>query len=111
MNLEAPLANFGLSEANTDIGETAPYADATAQLIGGSCLRTETGVSASSDGTHGKMLVELVFTCDDASKVTGLQTGLFAAYSGFEHIDAVALSDAGQNAVELTRSATLLTLP
>lgn len=111
VSLESPLANYGLSETETDLGDTTRYADQTAELIGGECLRTERSVSARSDGQHGQMVIDLTFSCDDASVITGVKVLAFDAFSGFEEIDAVALTDSGQSAVSLSPANPVIQFP
>jgi type IV secretory pathway VirB10-like protein len=111
ISLESPLANYGLSETETDLGDTARYADQTAELIGGDCPRTERSVSARSDGQHGKMVIDLTFACDDASIISGVKVLAFDAFSGFDEIDAVALTDSGQNADSLSAANPVIQFP
>lgn len=112
VSLEAPLANFGLSEAETDLGDSSVYADQAVTLNGeGDCLRTERSVGAQSDGQHGRMTIDLTFTCGDASKVTGVDATALNAFDGFSEIDAVILTEADQAATTLTKTNTVIEFP
>ena len=111
VSLEAPLANFGLSETETNLGDSSVYADQAVKLNGGNCLRTERSVGAQSDGQHGKMTIDLSFNCDDASEVTGIDATALTAFAGFSEIDAVILTETDQAAATLTKTSTVISFP
>ncbi len=111
VSLEAPLANFGLNESDTEIENSSLYTDSLVTLVGGdACTRSEASVMARSNGDHGNMAIDLLYACPDVKAVTAIDVTVFSAFSGFEDIDAVVLTDAGQSASELTPDAARLTL-
>ncbi|MEZ5946406.1 MAG: DUF2796 domain-containing protein [Hyphomonas sp.] len=105
MTLEAPLANFGLSESDPP-GDTdaEAYADNLAEPMGPTrCEETERSVTARSTGSHGAMTVSIVWRCKKIERIEGMRFNIFNLYPGFRHIDAVYLGpDGHQAAQELT---------
>ncbi len=105
VSLDAPLANFGLSETKVPEGEKAEkYADGIAEPIGPTvCEETERSITGRTDGAHGAMTVSVVWRCRKIERVEGMQIHVFDIYPAFEHIDAIYLGPDGQQvAKELT---------
>jgi len=105
ISLDAPLANFGLSETKVPEGEKAEkYADGIAEPIGPTtCEETERSITGRTDGAHGAMTVSVVWRCRKIERVEGMQVHVFDIYPAFEHIDAIYLGPDGQQvAKELT---------
>ena len=107
VTLDAPLANFGLSESSTPQGTKAEaYATGIAEPMGPTeCEETERSVTGRSDGDHGAMTISVVWRCKKIDRVEGMQVNVFKLYPGFEHLDAIYLGpDGAQVAKELTPS-------
>ena len=105
VTLDAPLANFGLSEATAPQGTKAEkYARGIAEPLGPTdCEQTEQSVTARTDGAHGAMTVSVVWRCKQIDRVEGMQIKVFELYPGFEHIEAIYLGPNGEQvAKELT---------
>lgn len=109
VSLDAPLANFGLSETKVPEGPKAEkYAEGIVEPIGPTvCEETERSITGRTDGTHGAMTVSVVWRCKKIDRVEGMQVNVFERYPAFEHIDAIYLGPEGQQvAKELTPSDT-----
>jgi len=102
VTFESPTANFGFSEAASDLPEGNTVGEDTFAVIGGECLNEMTNVSAVSDGQHGSVSIEKRYSCSNIDGVSAVRVTAFEAYSGFETVDAVYLTDADQVAAELT---------
>ncbi|MEL6861616.1 MAG: DUF2796 domain-containing protein [Pseudomonadota bacterium] len=111
ISLEGALANFGLDETIRELDDTAPYTDGIVAVQGGECVRDTASASIRPIGDHGNMMIDLTYTCSAIDSLTGIDVTGFANFSGFEQVDAVFLSDAGQTAESLTASDTVLDLP
>ena len=57
------------------------------------------------------MTIDLTFTCEDASKVTGVDATALTAFAGFSEIDAVILTETDQTAATLTKAKTVIEFP
>ncbi len=108
--LEAPMANFGFSESASEIPADHTLTEDTVALIGGACAQTAKAVSVDSDGHHGSITVDLTYTCTRPDAVSAVQFTAFESYPGFEHVDAIYLTETGQKAAELTVNAATLVL-
>jgi hypothetical protein len=109
VSLDAPLANFGLSETKVPKGAKAEkYAEGIVEPIGPTvCEETERSITGRTDGTHGAMTVSVVWRCKKIDRVEGMLVHVFDLYPAFEHIDAIYLGPDGQQvAKELTPSDT-----
>ncbi|RAN39679.1 DUF2796 domain-containing protein [Hyphomonas sp. GM-8P] len=109
VSLDAPLANFGLSEAKVPEGAKAErYAEGIVEPIGPTvCEETERSITGRTDGAHGAMTVSVVWRCRKIDRVEGMLVHVFELYPAFEHIDAIYLGPEGQQvAKELTPSDT-----
>lgn len=105
VTLDAPLANFGLSESSAPTGTKAEkYADGIAVPLGPTeCEETERSVTARSDGAHGALTISVVWRCKKINRVEGLRVDVFKTYPAFEHLDAIYLGPEGEQvARELT---------
>lgn len=111
ISLEGALANFGLDETIRDLPDTAPYTDGVVALQGGDCSRDSASASIRPIGDHGNLMIDLTYTCAAIDDLTGIDVTGFANFSGFEEVDAVVLTDAGQTADTLTGAKTVLDLP
>jgi Protein of unknown function (DUF2796) len=109
--LISPLANFGLSESD-GVFTDAVLAELPGliELAGGDCAANapEAEVDTSSGHTDGH--VHITWTCGNPDAVSALRFPGFAAFSGFERVNAVYVTDAAQKAGELTPSASELSL-
>ena len=109
VTLDAPLANFGLSETKVPEGKKAEkFAEGIVEPIGPTvCEETERSTTGRTDGTHGAMTVSVAWRCKKIDRVEGMRVHIFERYPGFEHIDAIYLGPEGQQvAKELTPSDT-----
>jgi hypothetical protein len=109
VSLDAPLANFGLSETKVPEGKKAEkFAEGIVEPIGPTvCEETERSITGRTDGTHGAMTVSVVWRCKKIDRVEGMLVHVFDLYPAFEHIDAIYLGPDGQQvAKELTPSDT-----
>jgi hypothetical protein len=105
LTLDAPLANFGLSESKAPSGtKSEEYANGIAEPIGPTeCEETERSVTGRTDGSHGAMTISVVWRCAKIDRVEGMQIHLFDLYPAFQHVDAIYLGPAGEQvAKELT---------
>nr|WP_321442426.1 DUF2796 domain-containing protein [uncultured Hyphomonas sp.] len=109
VNLDAPLANFGLSETKVPEGKKAEkLAEGIVEPIGPTtCEETERAINGRTNGTHGAITLSVVWRCKKIDRVEGMQVHVFELYPGFHHIDAIYLGPEGQQvAKELTPSDT-----
>lgn len=107
----SPLANFGLSEADGEFTEEVIAAlPGLITLTGGNCAAdTPVGkVDTSSGHTDGH--VNFAWTCANPDEVTAAQFAGFAAFPGFETINAVFVGEAVQKAAVLTPSSPEISL-
>ena len=111
ISLEGALANFGLDETIRELPDPAPYTDGVVAVQGGDCTRDTASASIRPIGDHGNLMVDLTYTCAAIGALSGIDVTGFANFAGFEQVDAVFLSDAGQTAESLIASDTVLDLP
>ncbi len=105
LTLDAPLANFGLSETDAPSGsEAEAYADGIAVPVGPTdCEETERSVDARTSNGHGAMIISVVWRCARIERVEGMRLNVFTLYPDFRKVDAVYLGpDGHQTAAELT---------
>ena len=108
VNVEGALANFDLDESIRELGDTAPYTDGTVEIIGGDCTSTSAAASVRPIGDHGNMIIDLTYDCAAPDALEAINVTGFASFAGFEEVNAVFLTDAGQTAETLTKSDTRL---
>jgi hypothetical protein len=111
ISVEGALANFDLDETIRTLDDTTPYSDNLVTLVGGDCTRDQADVSIRPIGDHGNLMVDMVYSCADISALQAIDVAAFGAFSGFEEVNAVILTDTGQTASTLTASAARLDLP
>lgn len=108
VNVEGALANFDLDESIRDLGDTTPYTGGTVEIIGGDCTSTSAEASVRPIGDHGNMIIDLTYDCGAPDAIEAINVTGFASFAGFEEVNAVFLTDAGQTAETLTKSDTRL---
>ena len=98
VTLDAPLANFGLSENTEPRGSKAEkYADGIAEPFGPTeCEETERSVTARTDGAHGAMTISVVWRCKKIDRVEGMRVNVFEQYPGFQRLEAIYLGPEGE---------------
>ncbi len=109
--LISPMANFGLSETD------AAYTDVvTAELSGlvevdgGDCQAGVPHPMTDDSGDHTDAVVHFIWTCAKPDEVRTVRFAGFAAFSGFEKVSTIYITDAEQKAGDLTPSAPELSL-
>lgn len=110
ISLEGALANFDLDETTRTLDDTTPYSDNLVALVGGDCARDQADVSIRPIGDHGNLTVDMVYSCGDIGALQAIDITAFGAFSGFEQVNAVILTETGQTASTLTASAARLDL-
>ncbi len=110
VSLMAPSPNFGLAESETSAPEGLITGEKLVLFVGGDCEETGAHVHVNSDDGHGDVTVDLTYSCAAPDAVSAVQILAFDTYEGFEEIDAVWLSDTGQEAAELDASSPVLSL-
>lgn len=109
--LVSPLANFGLSEADGVFTDTVlSELPGLIELTGGDCTATAPKAEVDTSSGHTDGHVHITWTCTNPDAVSALRFPGFAAFSGFERVNAVFLTDTAQKAGELTPSASELSL-
>lgn len=107
----SPLANFGLSEADgafTD--EVIAGLPGLISVTGGDCTPDMPVAEVDNSSGHTDGHVTFAWTCVNPANVTAAEFTGFAAFPGFEAINAVFVSDTVQKAAELTPSSPELSL-
>lgn len=110
VDLLAPLANFGLSEAgDVTVAAFEAALDAQAPFVfpnsEAKCADpAERVVDIDNEGDHSEGSVTWTFNCDDPGALRSVQTELIDAFEGFEELDAVGLKDGADKAMTLTKS-------
>ena len=108
VSVEGALANFDLDESLRTLDDASPYADGTVEIIGGDCTRDSAVASIRPIGDHGNLMIDLTFTCAAPESIEGIEVTGFQSFAGFEEVNAVYLTDAGQTAETLTEGNTRL---
>lgn len=109
--LVSPLANFGLAESGGAFSDAVlAELPGLIELTGGDCTASAPEAKADTSGDHTEGHVHIMWTCANPDAVTALRFPGFAAFSGFERVNAVYLTDTAQKAGELTPSASELSL-
>jgi hypothetical protein len=104
VTLDAPLANFGLGEGDTDALEvSAGISDGLVSFEGGAdCQPGDKHVTTRTVGDHSSLTLELGFTCADISKLEGVRLNAFTEFPHFETVEAVFIGPDAQVASVLT---------
>ncbi|MFN3607531.1 MAG: DUF2796 domain-containing protein [Hyphomonas sp.] len=109
--LMSPLANFGLSEADGVITDDVKAAlPGLITLTGGNCTGDAPVAKVDTSSGHTDGHVNFSWTCANLVDVSAARFAGFAAFPGFETINAVFLGDTVQKAAELTPSSPELSL-
>jgi|GEM_PF-2917180 len=108
VSVEGALANFDLDETIRELEDTTPYSDSLIEIVGGDCVRNDAQVGIRPIGDHGNLMVDLTYTCSAPGDISGIEVTGFQTFAGFEEVNAVYLTDAGQIAETLTESDTRL---
>lgn len=108
ISLEGALANFGIDETLRTLDDAAPYTDTVVSIVGGDCARDSATASIRPIGDHGNLQIDLTYTCGSSDDIEAIDVVGFQSFSGFEEVNAVFLTDAGQTAETLTASDTRL---
>jgi len=98
ISVDAPLANFGLSEKtkkkSSDLEE---YADGLTELMGNAgCDLVERSADLRRSGDHAAMTLSIVWDCRRPSQLDGLMFTGFETYDAFETVEAVYLGEGGE---------------
>jgi len=110
ISIEGALANFDLDESLRTLENAALYTNGVVELVGGDCSRDIDDASIRAIGDHGNLTVDLVYSCAAIDDLSAIDVTAFAAFDGFEEVNAVVLTETGQTASTLTRSETRLDL-
>ena len=84
------------------------YTNGTVEIVGGACTRDSAGASIRPIGDHGNLVIDLTYTCTAPDAIEAIEVSGFQTFAGFEEVNAVFLTDAGQTAESLTESDTRL---
>ncbi|RAN36812.1 ZrgA family zinc uptake protein [Hyphomonas pacifica] len=110
INVDAPLANFGLSEAtkkkDTDFEQ---YAEGLTELMGDArCDLVERSAAIRRNGDHAALTLSIVWDCRRPSRLDGLMFTGFDLYPGFEKVSSVFLGADKQTSATLTPASPFL---
>ncbi|MCR9223789.1 MAG: DUF2796 domain-containing protein [Hyphomonas sp.] len=108
VSVEGALANFDLDESLRALDDVSPYTDGVIQIVGGDCTRNSGDASIRAIGDHGNLMIDLTYTCAAPGNIEGIEVTGFQSFAGFEEVNAVYLTDAGQSAETLTTGNTRL---
>jgi len=109
--LISPLANFGLSEADGKFTDAVTAElSGLIELVGGDCTPAAPHAEVDTSSGHTDGHVHATWTCGSPDRVTALRFAGFTAFSGFESVSAVYITDTAQKAGNLTPSAPELSL-
>lgn len=108
ISIEGALANFGIDETLRTLDDAAPYTDTVVSIVGGDCSRDTATASIRPIGDHGNLQIDLTYTCGSSDAIEAIDVIGFQSFEGFEEVNAVFLTDAGQTAETLTASDTRL---
>lgn len=108
VSVEGALANFDLDESLRMLDDGDSYAGRTVQVVGGDCTATSTAVGIRPVGDHGNLVIDLTYLCSAPGSIEGIEVTGFQNFAGFEQVNAVYLTDAGQSAETLTEGNTRL---
>ncbi len=104
VTIDAPLANFGLSEkTKKKASEMEQYADGLTELMGDAhCDIAERSAEIRRNGDHAALTLSIAWDCRRPSQLDGLMFTGFETYEGFETVEAVYLGEDEQSAAVLT---------
>jgi len=104
VTLDAPLANFGLGEGDTNALEVSTgISDGLVSFSGAAdCQPGDKHITTRTVGGHSSLTLELVFTCADISKLEGVRLNAFTEFPHFETVEAVFIGPDAQVAGVLT---------
>ncbi|NQY96358.1 MAG: DUF2796 domain-containing protein [Henriciella sp.] len=108
ISIEGAMANFDLDETLRTLDDTTPFTDGTVEVIGGDCTRDSAEASIRPISNHGNLMIDLTYTCAAPGAIEAIEVTGFQSFAGFEEVNAVFLTDAGQTAETLTESDTRL---
>lgn len=102
--LDAPLANFGLSEGDTDTLEVSTgIGEGLVRFEGGvDCQPGDRRIETRTAGDHSGLTLTLSFTCKDIEKLEGVRLNAFSEFPGFETVNAIFIGPDAQVASVLT---------
>ncbi len=105
VTLDAPLANFGLGEGDTDALEVSPgIIDGLVTLEGAvNCQLGDRRVETRTSGYHSSLTLTLSFTCKTVEKLESVRLNAFTEFPDFETVNAVFVGPDAQVANVLTR--------
>ncbi|MEP0314778.1 MAG: DUF2796 domain-containing protein [Hyphomonas sp.] len=100
ITIDAPLANYGLSEKTKKKStELEQYAEGLTELMGNArCDLVERSADLRRSGDHAALTLSIVWDCRRPSQLDGLMFTGFEKYPAFEEVDAVYLGEAGETA-------------
>ena len=109
--LISPLANFGLSEAEGVISDAVlAEMPGLVTITGGNCVAEPPVAKVDRSSGHTDAHVDLAWNCAAPSGVTSVTFSGFTAFSSFERVNAIYLTDTVQKAGELSPSSPSLSL-
>lgn len=107
----SPLANFGLSESDGAFtNEVTSSLPGLITVTGGDCTADAPVAEVDTSSGHTDGHVNFSWTCVNPANVSAARFAGFAAFPGFETINAVFIGDTVQKAAELTPSSPELSL-
>ena len=100
ITVDAPLANYGLSEKTKKKStELEQYAEGLTELMGNArCDLVERSADLRRSGDHAALTLSIVWDCRRPSQLDGLMFTGFEKYPAFEEVDAIYLGEAGETA-------------
>lgn len=116
VTLDAPLANFGLSEGGATDAEIAALEEALTPANRAIAVNTAAACEPESQvfdvrrsGDHAAVTVDFVFNCVQPEALSSVALTMFDRFEGFETVDAIFLDNGEQSAFELTAQAPAVT--
>jgi Protein of unknown function (DUF2796) len=100
VTVDAPLANYGLSEKTKKKStELEKYAEGLTELMGNArCDLVERSADIRRSGDHAALTLSIVWDCKRPSQLDGLMFTGFEHYPAFEEVDAIYLGEQGETA-------------
>ena len=104
VTLDAPLANFGLGEGDTDTLEVSTgIGEGLVSFVGGAnCQPGDRRIETRTVGDHSGLTLTLSFTCKDIEALEGVRLNAFSEFPGFETVNAIFIGPDTQVAGVLT---------